>query len=146
MQVVVVKQIQLENLKTEQITQLVQEVDLVKRLSHPNIIEYEGVVRDSLTNTLSVVVECVFIWIRRVFILTCCVKACSIRVARADTRGIRQAKRRETGGELCDSGPQGSRLPPPQRHRALQPQGSEHSHDPKWGSEAFGLWHFVLPA
>jgi serine/threonine protein kinase len=73
MQMVAVKQIQLEGLKTEEITQLVHEVDLIKRLSHPNIIKYEGMVRDSLGNTLSIVLECVFIWLRRVFILTCCV-------------------------------------------------------------------------
>ncbi|KAI0275614.1 kinase-like domain-containing protein [Russula aff. rugulosa BPL654] len=57
MQMVAVKQIQLEDLKTEEITQLVHEVDLVKRLSHPNIIKYEGMVMDSLRNTLSMVVE-----------------------------------------------------------------------------------------
>jgi serine/threonine protein kinase len=72
MQMVAVKQIQLEGLKTEEITQLVHEVDLVKRLSHPNIIKYEGMVRDSLRNTLSMVLECVFIWLRHVFILTYC--------------------------------------------------------------------------
>jgi serine/threonine protein kinase len=73
MQMVAVKQIQLGDLKTEEIAQLVQEVDLVKGLSHPNIIKYEGIVRDSLRNTLSMVVECVFIWLRPVIILTFCV-------------------------------------------------------------------------
>lgn len=72
-------------------------------------------------------------------------KVCSKRVARADTRGIRQTKR-ETGGESCDSGPRGSGLPPPQRHRALQPQGSEYAREPKWGSEALGHWDLALPA
>jgi len=57
MQMVAVKQIQLEGLKTEEITQLVYEVDLVKKLSHPNIIKYEGMVRDSLRDTLSMVLE-----------------------------------------------------------------------------------------
>ena len=62
MQIVAVKQIQLMDLKTAEITQLVHEVDLVKRLSHPNIIEYKGTVTDGLrNNTLSMVVECVFI-------------------------------------------------------------------------------------
>ena len=73
MQMVAVKQIQLEDLKTEEITQLVHEVDLVKRLSHPNIIKYAGMVMDSLRNTLSMVVECVFSWLRPVIILTYCV-------------------------------------------------------------------------
>jgi hypothetical protein len=57
MQMVAIKQIPLEGLKTEEITQLVHEVDLVKRLSHSNIIKYEGVVRDSLRNNLSIVLE-----------------------------------------------------------------------------------------
>lgn len=57
MQMVAIKQIPLESLKTEEITQLAHEVDLVKRLSHRNIIKYEGVVRDSLRNTLSIVLE-----------------------------------------------------------------------------------------
>ena len=73
MQMVAVKQIQLEGLKTEEITQLVHEVDLLKTLSHPKIIKYVGIARDSLRNTLSMVVECIFIWLRRVLILTCCV-------------------------------------------------------------------------
>ena len=75
---VAVKQIQLEDLTTEDITitQLVHEVDLVKRFSHPNIIKYEGIIRNSLRNTLSMVmvVECIFIWwLRPIIILTCCV-------------------------------------------------------------------------
>ena len=61
MQMVAIKQIQLEGLKTEEITRLVHEVDLVKRLSHPNVIKYEGMVRDSLRNTLSMAFECVLI-------------------------------------------------------------------------------------
>ena len=71
MQVVAVKQIQLDDFKTEEIMQLEHEVDLIKRLSHPNIIKYEGAIRDSLRNTLSMVLECVFIWLRRFFVLTC---------------------------------------------------------------------------
>ncbi|KAF8494599.1 kinase-like domain-containing protein [Russula emetica] len=59
MQIVAVKQIQLEGLKAEEIMQLVHEVDLVKSLSHRNII--------------IMVLECVFIWPLRVFILTCCI-------------------------------------------------------------------------
>ena len=51
------KQIQLEGFKEEQIVQFMQEVDLVKQLSHPNIIKYEGMTRDK--HTLSIVVECV---------------------------------------------------------------------------------------
>lgn len=73
MQMVAIKEIPLERLKAEEITQLVREVDLVKRLSHTNIIKYEGVVRDSLRNTLSIVLECVFIWLRHIFFLTCSV-------------------------------------------------------------------------
>jgi hypothetical protein len=74
---VAVKQIQLDGLKTEKIKPG-HEVDLVKRLSNPNIHQvraYEGMVRDGLMNPLqvSMVVECVFIWLRPVTTLTCCV-------------------------------------------------------------------------
>jgi hypothetical protein len=54
---VAVKQIGLEGLKEEEISQLMREVDLVKRLSHPSIVKYEGMARDA--NTLSIVLECV---------------------------------------------------------------------------------------
>ena len=41
----IVKRIGLEGLK-EDITQLIREVDLVKRLSHPSIVKYERMARD----------------------------------------------------------------------------------------------------
>ena len=56
-QMVAVKRIGLEGLKEEEIAQLMREVDLVKRLSHPSIVKYEGMARDE--NTLSIVLECV---------------------------------------------------------------------------------------
>jgi serine/threonine protein kinase len=57
-QVLAVKQIQLEGSKEDEIGQLILlEVDLVKQLSHPNIIKYGSVVRDK--NTLSIAFECV---------------------------------------------------------------------------------------
>ena len=52
---VAVKRIGLEGLKEEEIAQLMREVDLVKRLSHPSIVKYEGMARDE--NTLSIVLE-----------------------------------------------------------------------------------------
>jgi serine/threonine protein kinase len=55
---VAVKRIRLEGLKEEEIAQLMREVDLVKRLTHPSIVKYEGMARDE--NTLSIVLECVF--------------------------------------------------------------------------------------
>jgi serine/threonine protein kinase len=57
-QMVAVKRIGLEGLKEEEIAQLMHEVDLVKMLSHPSIVKYEGMARDE--NTLSIVLECVF--------------------------------------------------------------------------------------
>ena len=54
---VAVKRINLEGLKEEEIAQLMKEVDLVKSLSHPSIVKYEGMARDN--NTLSIVLECV---------------------------------------------------------------------------------------
>ena len=54
-QMVAVKRIGLEGLKEEEIAQLMREVDLVKRLSHPSIVKYEGMARDE--NALSIVLE-----------------------------------------------------------------------------------------
>ena len=58
-QMVAVKRIGLEGLKEEEIAQLMREVDLVKRLSHPSIVKYEGMARDE--NTLSIVLEYVVV-------------------------------------------------------------------------------------
>ncbi|KAI0322777.1 hypothetical protein OF83DRAFT_1048659 [Amylostereum chailletii] len=54
-QMVAVKRIGLEGLKEDEVTQLMREVDLVKSLSHPSIVKYEGMARDD--NTLSIVLE-----------------------------------------------------------------------------------------
>ncbi|KAI6114854.1 Pkinase-domain-containing protein [Pisolithus croceorrhizus] len=54
-QMVAVKRIRLEGLKEDEVTQLMEEVDLMKSLSHPSIVKYEGMVRDN--NTLNIVLE-----------------------------------------------------------------------------------------
>ena len=54
-QTVAVKRVRLEGLSEDDVKQLMREVDLVKRLSHPSIVKYEGMVRDS--DTLSIVLE-----------------------------------------------------------------------------------------
>lgn len=54
-QMVAVKRISLTGLKEEEISQLMKEVDLVKSLSHPSIVKYEGMARDE--DTLSIVLE-----------------------------------------------------------------------------------------
>ena len=54
-QMVAVKRIGLEGLKEDEILQLMREVDLVKRLSHPSSVKYEGMGRDE--NTLNIVLE-----------------------------------------------------------------------------------------
>ncbi|CAL1715053.1 unnamed protein product [Somion occarium] len=54
-QMVAVKRIRLEGLKEEEIAQLMKEVDLVKSLSHPSIVKYEGMARDD--NTLNIILE-----------------------------------------------------------------------------------------
>ena len=54
---VAVKQIKLEGFKEEEIAQIMQEVDLVKRLSHSNIIKFEGAERHK--KILVIVLECV---------------------------------------------------------------------------------------
>jgi serine/threonine protein kinase len=52
---VAVKRIRLEGLKEEEVMQLMREVELVKSLSHPSIVKYEGMARDE--DTLSIVLE-----------------------------------------------------------------------------------------
>lgn len=54
-QMVAVKRIRLEGLKEEEISTLMREVDLVKSLSHPSIVKYEGMTRDE--DSLSIVLE-----------------------------------------------------------------------------------------
>ena len=54
-QMVAVKRISLTGLKEEEISQLMREVDLVKSLSHPSIVKYEGMARDK--DTLSIILE-----------------------------------------------------------------------------------------
>ncbi|TFK53421.1 hypothetical protein OE88DRAFT_1655548 [Heliocybe sulcata] len=54
-QMVAVKRIRLEGLKEDEISQLMREVDLLKSLSHPSIVKYEGMARDD--SALSIVLE-----------------------------------------------------------------------------------------
>ncbi|KAH6890810.1 protein kinase [Coprinopsis sp. MPI-PUGE-AT-0042] len=54
-QMFAVKRICLEGLKEEEVSQLMREVDLVKSLSHPSIVKYEGMARDDAM--LSIVLE-----------------------------------------------------------------------------------------
>ena len=50
-----IKQIGLEGLRETEVAQLMKEVVVLKRLFHPNIVKYEGMVREA--NTLSIVLE-----------------------------------------------------------------------------------------
>jgi hypothetical protein len=125
---VAVKRIGLEGLKEEEIAQLMHEVELVKRLSHPSIVKYEGMARDE--NTLSIVLECVVLPTP----LLCCavllplvaahlvilsmlttwhhhVQVCRERVPWADSQSIREAQR-EAGGKLRRQDSRGPRLSP----------------------------------
>jgi serine/threonine protein kinase len=52
---VAVKRIRLDGLKEDEVTQLMREVELVRSLSHPGIVKYEGMARDE--DTLSIVLE-----------------------------------------------------------------------------------------
>ncbi|KAF8630155.1 hypothetical protein AX15_003105 [Amanita polypyramis BW_CC] len=54
-QTVAVKQIRLEGLKEFEVAELMREVNIYKRLSHPGIVRYEGMARDE--ETLSIVLE-----------------------------------------------------------------------------------------
>lgn len=49
------KRLRLNGLKEEEVMTLMKEVDLVKSLSHPSIVKYEGMARDK--DTLSIVLE-----------------------------------------------------------------------------------------
>jgi serine/threonine protein kinase len=65
---VAVKRIRLEGLKEDEVTTLMREVDLVKSLSHPSIVKYEGMARDD--DTLSIVLEwvCSRFYVRLIYI------------------------------------------------------------------------------
>ena len=52
---VAVKQLALDGLKPEEVQNLKKEVDLLKRLSHPSIVKYEGMAQDE--EHLSIVLE-----------------------------------------------------------------------------------------
>jgi serine/threonine protein kinase len=52
---VAVKRLRLEGLKEDEISTLMREVDLLKSLSHPGIVKYEGMTRDD--DTLNIVLE-----------------------------------------------------------------------------------------
>lgn len=54
-QMVAVKRIRLEGLREDEVAQLMKEVDLMKRLSHPSIVKYEGMSRDE--EYLNIVLE-----------------------------------------------------------------------------------------
>lgn len=54
-QIVAVKRIRLEGLPENEITQLMKEVDLLQRLRHPSIVQYEGMARDE--DSLDIVLE-----------------------------------------------------------------------------------------
>lgn len=56
---VAVKRIRLGGLKEEEVEQLMKEVTLVKSLSHPSIVKYEGMLRDD--EFLNIVLECVHV-------------------------------------------------------------------------------------
>jgi serine/threonine protein kinase len=52
---VAVKRIRLEGLNEDEVAQLMKEVELMKRLSHPSIVKYEGMSRDE--QYLNIVLE-----------------------------------------------------------------------------------------
>ena len=82
-QLVAVKRIRLGGLKEGEIAQLMKEVDLVKGLSHPSIIKYEGMARDD--NTLNIVLEYVFF--RRALPIVCSLTFSYCRYVENDSLG-----------------------------------------------------------
>ena len=97
-QMVAVKRIRLEGLKEDEIAQLMKEVDLVKSLSHPSIVKYEGMARDD--DTLSIVLEYVFFLPGgpgRDFSYVFALQVRGERFLRTDTEGVREAERAARG-------------------------------------------------
>ncbi|EIW54918.1 kinase-like protein, partial [Trametes versicolor FP-101664 SS1] len=62
--IVAVKRIRLEGLKEDEISQLMREVDLIRYLSHPSIVQYEGMSRDD--TWLNIVLENVLEYVENV--------------------------------------------------------------------------------
>lgn len=56
---VAIKRIGIQDLSEGEISGLMKEVEVLKRLSHPSIVKYEGMARSA--DTLSIVLEYVFI-------------------------------------------------------------------------------------
>ena len=52
---VAVKRFELQGLEKEEVERRIQEINLVKQLSHPSIIKYEGITQDE--NMLNIVLE-----------------------------------------------------------------------------------------
>jgi serine/threonine protein kinase len=52
---VAVKRIKLDGLESSQVDDVMQEVELLKKLSHPSIVRYEGMSRDD--EYLNIVLE-----------------------------------------------------------------------------------------
>lgn len=54
-QIVAVKRISLEGMDDKQVKEVMREVELLKTLSHPSIVKYEGMKRDG--DTLDIILE-----------------------------------------------------------------------------------------
>jgi serine/threonine protein kinase len=52
---VAIKRIRLQGLKEDEVRDVMREVELLKRLSHPSIVKYEGMSRDD--DYLNIVLE-----------------------------------------------------------------------------------------
>jgi serine/threonine protein kinase len=58
---VAIKRIKLEGMKEADISKTMAEVDLLKRLTHPSVVKYEGMMRDE--ETLHIVLECALLFL-----------------------------------------------------------------------------------
>lgn len=54
-QMVAIKRIKLDGIKLEEVNDVMQEVELLKKLAHPSIVRYEGMSRDD--EYLNIVLE-----------------------------------------------------------------------------------------
>lgn len=111
-QTVAVKRIRLEGLSEKEIKQLMHEVEIVKQLSHPSIVKYEGMARDP--DILSIVLEYVIICISLSGVSMGTHRDLSIQVRRewvivTDLESFREVER-EFGGEFCNQSARGFAL------------------------------------
>lgn len=122
-QMVAIKRIRLQGMKEDEVRDVMREVELLKRLSHPSIVKYEGMSRDD--DYLNIVLESVINFFRRGEHSTEVVWLISLQVrrkweSRTDAQSVWQIQR-EARGVLCRQDPRGAELSPLARGKRPPP-------------------------